>query len=535
LPEKKDRRKAKKNKWCSILTFSDVYMFEVEIYSNCRNHTLPAKPTLNTRSGFFYCNFDQIFFLPYEPISVFDIFKIGVGPSSSHTLGPWRAAQAFIRSLEEQGLLTDLIHLQVLLYGSLAKTGKGHGTDIAIQLGLAGYDPVEIDTSIIPSVIETIRDKKSLEPGLSIPFEPSEDIIFLMNESLPHHPNALSFLADFKGYPSISETYYSIGGGFIEKEAGSLAEKKTVQLPFPIDTAANLLHWCRKTGLSIHEVVLENELAWREDAEIKKQLGRIWKVMRECMYKGCHTEGVLPGGLQVNRRAAALNKKLLKGRTYSDYEGWVRAIKEGGKDFQYILDWVSCFALAVNEENASFGKVVTAPTNGAAGVIPAVLQYFICFTDEFSEEKIQSFLLTASEIGSIFKKGATLSAAMGGCQAEIGVSSAMAAAALTESKGGTQRQALMAAEIAMEHHLGLTCDPIGGLVQVPCIERNTMGAIKAITASQLALQSMPDFAKVSLDAVIRTMWDTALDMNSKYKETSDGGLAVHIPLSLPEC
>ncbi len=473
--------------------------------------------------------------MPYEPISVFDIFKIGVGPSSSHTLGPWRAGQAFIRSLEDKDLLSDLARLQVLLYGSLAKTGKGHGTDIAIQLGLAGYDPVEIDTSLIPSVIENIRVSETLKPGLSIRFNPSDDIVFLTDESLPYHPNALSFLADFHDHDSISETYYSIGGGFIEKEGGSPAGRKMIQLPFPIDTAGNLLHWCMKTGMTIHEVVLENELSWREDSLVKKQLTTIWKVMKDCIYKGCHTEGVLPGGLQVSRRAAALNKKLLKGRTYNDYKDWILAIKAGGKDFQYILDWVSCFALAVNEENASFGKVVTAPTNGAAGVIPAVLQYFICFTDQFTEEKILSFLLTASEIGSIFKKGATLSAAMGGCQAEIGVSSAMAAAALTESMGGTQRQALMAAEIAMEHHLGLTCDPIGGLVQVPCIERNTMGAIKAITASQLALQSMPDFAKVSLDAVIRTMWDTALDMNSKYKETSDGGLAVHIPLSLPEC
>jgi L-serine dehydratase len=473
--------------------------------------------------------------LPYEPISVFDIFKIGVGPSSSHTLGPWRAGQAFIRSLEEKGLIPDLNHLQILLYGSLAKTGKGHGTDIAVQLGLAGYDPVDIDTSIIPAVIEKIREKKSLSPGLPFAFDPTTDIEFLTRESLPYHPNALSFLADFDSHPPIAETYYSIGGGFIEKEAGSVSEKKTIQLPFPIDTAGNLLHWCMKTGLSIHDVVMENEHAWREESEIKKQLGTIWEVMRDCIFRGCHTEGILPGGLQVNRRAAALNKKLLKGRIYSDYPGWVMAIKEGGKDFQYILDWVSCFALAVNEENASFGKVVTAPTNGASGVIPAVLQYFICFTEDFQDEKIISFLLTAAEIGSIFKKGATLSAAMGGCQAEIGVSSAMAAGALTEIMGGTQRQALMAAEIAMEHHLGLTCDPIGGLVQVPCIERNTMGAIKAITASQLALQSMPDFAKVSLDAVIRTMWDTALDMNSKYKETSDGGLAVHIPLSLPEC
>jgi L-serine dehydratase len=483
----------------------------------------------------FYCNLDETSFLPYEPISVFDIFKIGVGPSSSHTLGPWRAGQAFIRSLEQKGLLSELKHLQVLLYGSLAKTGKGHGTDIAIQLGLAGYDPVVIDTSIIPLVIQSIQVKKTLAPAISIAFDPSTDIEFLVKESLPYHPNALSFLADFNSHEPIAETYYSIGGGFIEKENGASSEKIAVQLPFPIDTAGNLLHWCMKTGLSIHDVVMENEQIWREESEIKKQLSNIWQVMRECMYKGCHTEGVLPGGLQVNRRAAALNKKLLKGRTYSDYNGWVEAIKAGGKDFQYILDWVSCFALAVNEENASFGKVVTAPTNGAAGVIPAVLQYFICFTEAFQEENIISFLLTAAEIGSIFKKGATLSAAMGGCQAEIGVSSAMAAGALTEGMGGTQRQALMAAEIAMEHHLGLTCDPIGGLVQVPCIERNTMGAIKAITASQLALQSMPDFAKVSLDAVIRTMWDTALDMNSKYKETSDGGLAIQVPLSLPEC
>ncbi len=475
--------------------------------------------------------------MTYEPISVFDIFKIGVGPSSSHTLGPWRAAQSFIRDLEEKELLANLKQLRILLYGSLAKTGKGHGTDIAVLLGLAGHDPVSIDTSQIPFYIGQIQAQKKLiiSPDLEIPFDPGSEIRFLKKESLPYHPNALSFQAEFHQAAPYHSTYYSIGGGFIEKQGVALAGKNPVQLPFPIDTAENLLHWCRKTGLSIQEVVMENEHVWRDETEVKKQLKTIWQVMKECMFRGCHTEGVLPGGLLVSRRAAALNKKLLKGRRYADYSSWIEAIKAGGKDFQYILDWVSCFALAVNEENASFGRVVTAPTNGAAGVIPAVLQYFICFTEEFQEEKIISFLLTAGEIGSIFKKGATLSAAMGGCQAEIGVSSAMAAAALTETMGGTQRQALMAAEIAMEHHLGLTCDPIGGLVQVPCIERNTMGAIKAITASQLALQSMPDFAKVSLDAVIRTMWDTALDMNSKYKETSDGGLAVHIPLSLPEC
>jgi L-serine dehydratase len=280
---------------------------------------------------------------------------------------------------------------------------------------------------------------------------------------------------------------------------------------------------------------MENENAWRPEKETREYLLDVWQVMKQCVYQGCHAEGMLPGGLNVRRRASDLNKKLLKGKSYHDFDTWVAAIREGGNDFKYILDWVSCFALAVNEVNASFGRVVTAPTNGAAGVVPAVLLYFVIFNGGDPEEKVVRFLLTASEIGSIFKKGATISAAMGGCQAEIGVSSSMAAAALTEAMGGTQRQALMAAEIAMEHHLGMTCDPIGGLVQVPCIERNTMGAIKAITASQLAQQSLPDYAKVSLDGVIKTMWDTALDMNSKYKETADGGLAVNVPLSLPEC
>ena len=307
------------------------------------------------------------------------------------------------------------------------------------------------------------------------------------------------------------------------------------ELPFPIDTAEELLHWCRKTGMSVAEVVMENENSWRSEAKTREGLMKIWQVMKESIYRGCHAEGYLPGGLQVKRRSADLNKKLIQGKSYSGYESWVQAIKDGGSNFNYILDWVSCFALAVNEVNASFGRVVTAPTNGAAGVIPAVLQYYVCFAGGDTDEKVINFLLTASEVGSIFKKGATISAAMGGCRAEIGVSSAMAAAALTECMGGTQRQALMAAEIAMEHHLGLTCDPIKGLVQIPCIERNTMGAIKAITASQLALQSTPDFAKVSLDGVIKTMWQTALDMNHKYKETADGGLAVNIPISLSEC
>jgi L-serine dehydratase len=280
---------------------------------------------------------------------------------------------------------------------------------------------------------------------------------------------------------------------------------------------------------------MENELAWRTEQETRSGVLNIFRVLKECMYRGCHTTGHLPGGLNVARRAASLNKRLIGNAVYTNFDEWLLAIRNTGSGFKNILDWVSCFALAVNEENASFGRVVTAPTNGAAGVIPAVLGYYIIFCDSYDDDKVIQFMLTASEIGSIFKKGATISAAMGGCQAEIGVSSAMAAAALTECLGGSQRQVLMAAEIAMEHHLGMTCDPIGGLVQIPCIERNTMGAIKAITASQLALQTNPDNAKVSLDAVVKTMWQTAQDMNSKYKETADGGLAINIPISLPEC
>src|SRR6266498_1453313 len=384
--------------------------------------------------------------MPHEAISVFDMFKIGVGPSSSHTLGPWRAALRFLQTLQTKYSLNDVKVVQVLLYGSLAKTGKGHGTDVAVILGLSGEDPVTIDVNAITPKMQQITASKKLLLNNKVPidFDPANGVHFLYNETLPFHPNGLTFLADFNNGDSISETFYSVGGGFVVKEGEKSSGKAEVELPFPVNTADELLHWCMKTGMSINEVVMENE-------------------------------------------------------------------------------------------NASFGRVVTAPTNGAAGVIPAILQYYVVFCDGENEEMIITFLLTASEVGSIFKKGATISAAMGGCQAEIGVSSAMAAAALTEVLGATQRQALMAAEIAMEHHLGLTCDPIGGLVQVPCIERNTMGAIKAITASQLALQGAPDYAKVSLDKVIKTMWDTALDMNSKYKETSEAGLAVHIPISLSEC
>ncbi len=476
--------------------------------------------------------------LKKESISVFDIFKIGVGPSSSHTLGPWRAALRFLETIKKQQGISQVKSVKVLLYGSLAKTGKGHGTDVAVILGLCGEDPVTFDVNQITPRIAQISEQRKMNLGheREIAFDPETDVVFLMTEDLPHHPNALTFLCSFKNGEEIAETFYSIGGGFVVKEEEeNTGAANLVELPFPIEDAGELLHWCMKTGLSISEVVMENEYAWRSEEEIKKGVLGIWEVMRDCIYRGCHITGELPGGLQVMRRAAVLNKKLLKGKPYNNFNEWIDAIRSGGQHFQYTLDWVSCFALAVNEENAAFSRVVTAPTNGAAGVVPAVLHYYIAFCDGYNEDKIVQFLLTASEIGSIFKKGATLSAAMGGCQAEIGVSSSMAAAALTEVMGGNVRQCLMAAEIAMEHHLGLTCDPVGGLVQVPCIERNTMGAIKAITAAQLALQSNPDNARVSLDNVVNTMWETALDMNHKYKETAEGGLATNIPISLSEC
>jgi L-serine dehydratase len=475
--------------------------------------------------------------LKRENISVFDIFKIGVGPSSSHTLGPWRAALRFIESVKKHGI-EKVASVRVLLYGSLAKTGKGHGTDVAVILGLCGEDPVTFDVNQIDPRMQQIAEQRKMlfAHEKELHFDPAVDVEFLFTEELPFHPNALTFLCSFSDGNQIAETYYSIGGGFVVKEneenAGGI---NPIELPFPIEKASDLLHWCLKTGLSISEVVMENEHTWRSEEETKKGVLGIWEVMRDCIYRGSHIGGILPGGLNVSRRAYALNKKLLQGKTYDNYNEWLAAIRSGGAHFQYTLDWVSCFALAVNEENASFSRVVTAPTNGAAGVVPAVLQYYIAFCDGFDDDKIVQFLMTASEIGSIFKKGATLSAAMGGCQAEIGVSSSMAAAALTECLGGSVRQCLMAAEIAMEHHLGLTCDPVAGLVQVPCIERNTMGAIKAITAAQLALQSNPDKARVSLDHVVDTMWQTALDMNHKYKETAEGGLALHIPLSLSEC
>lgn len=474
-----------------------------------------------------------------ERISVFDIFKIGVGPSSSHTLGPWRAAERFIAELHQNQQFTQVKNLKVFLYGSLAKTGVGHGTDIAVLMGLLGEDPTTTDTSLIGGKIKNIENTEGvlLDGKRLIPFKRADDIVFLSDATLPFHPNGLTFAVELDGDATFAKTYFSIGGGFVVEETADNAppSKPLIRLPFPIDCAEDLRQHCLSEGMDIVEIVWENELKWRKKDDIIAELLKIWSTMKDCLWRGAHTEGVLPGGLNVARRSAKLNKQLLGDATYNTYDEWLVAMQKSGGHFSQVLNWVSCFALAVNEENAAFGRVVTAPTNGAAGVIPAVLQYYVTFGGGNSRSKIIEFLLVAGELGSIFKKGATISAAMGGCQAEIGVSSAMAAGALTHCTGGSIRQTLMATEIAMEHHLGLTCDPIGGLVQIPCIERNTMGAIKAITASQLALISDPENAKVSLDNVIETMWQTALDMNSKYKETSDGGLAVNVPISLSEC
>ncbi|GAB5520279.1 MAG: L-serine ammonia-lyase [Rhodothermales bacterium] len=473
-----------------------------------------------------------------QALSVFDMLKIGVGPSSSHTLGPWRAVQRWLSELEAEGGLAQVQRVQIDLYGSLALTGRGHCTDQAAVLALMGYDPVTIPVDLIPTLITTLQADKYLALGGAtpvVPFDMATDIVYHMQERLPFHANGMSCTAWIASEPQTS-TYYSIGGGFVVAEGEKVSDAFSVRLPHAAQAPAELRKHCQQHGFCIAEMVWANEQAWRTPKQIRADLHAIWEVMKAGLYKGCHTEGILPGGLNVKRRAAQLNRKLLgdAADTYTDADGWIAAIRRGDFGFKTVLKWVTCFALAVNEENAKLGRVVTAPTNGAAGVIPAVLMYHVCFDDvPVTEDEIHRFLMVAGEVGTFFKKRATISAAMGGCQAEIGVSSAMAAAALAETLGGTVDQALMAAEIAMEHHLGLTCDPIGGLVQVPCIERNSMGAIKAINAAELAIHSDPAAAKVSLDDVIDTMWETAKDMSDKYKETSQGGLAISV--RLPEC
>ncbi|MFT5755115.1 MAG: L-serine dehydratase [Flavobacterium sp.] len=470
-----------------------------------------------------------------ECISVFDMLKIGVGPSSSHTLGPWRAAERFLGELRGENLLDNVNRIKVDLYGSLSLTGKGHATDLAIMLGLSGGDPEYIPVESLDVIITAIKNKKEIFLGneIIIPFDFEKDIVF-NREFLPFHSNGIKFTA-YTSNKEYETTYYSIGGGFVVVEELVNSKKNEVLIrsfPFRTDNAADLLKFCNQENKKVWEIVYENEKSMRSEEEIHNELMRIWDTMLECMYIGCHSEGTLPGGLNVRRRAYDIHKNLIGVLPYKDPHSWMQVIRQTEVKFRQILKWVSCFALSVNEVNAALGRVVTAPTNGSAGVIPAVLMYYLVIENHNAGEKeIKQFLMTAGEIGSIFKKGATISAAMGGCQAEIGVSSAMAAAALCEAMGGTPEQVTVAAEIAMEHHLGLTCDPIGGLVQIPCIERNTMGAIKAINAAELALETDAKNAKVPLDKVVNTMWETAKDMNTKYKETSEGGLAVAVNLS----
>ncbi|KAF2517037.1 L-serine ammonia-lyase [Flavobacterium foetidum] len=471
-----------------------------------------------------------------ECISVFDMLKIGVGPSSSHTLGPWRAAERFLEELRNESILDQINRVKVDLYGSLSLTGKGHATDLAVMLGLSGQDPEYIPVEDIAGIIKKIETKNEIVLGnqFPIPFYFLQDIVF-NKDFLPFHANGLKFTAYKNDDSEYESTFYSIGGGFVVKEERENAIKKTAikcAFPFMINNADDLLKFTIQENKKISEIVYENEKSMRTESEIDSELMRIWNTMLECMYIGCHSEGILPGGLNVRRRAFDMHQNLIGLSNYNDPQSWLEEIRKTEVKFRQILKWVSCFALAVNEVNASLGRVVTAPTNGSSGVIPAVLMYYMVIENHNAGPKeIKQFLMVAGEIGSLFKQGSTISAAMGGCQAEIGVSSSMAAAALCELMGGTPAQVLMAAEIAMEHHLGLTCDPIGGLVQIPCIERNTMGAIKAINAAELALETDSKNAKVPLDKVINTMWETAKDMNSKYKETSEGGLAVAVNMA----
>ena len=465
-----------------------------------------------------------------DPISIFDIFSIGVGPSSSHTLGPWRAALHFLELLEDR----EVEAIQVTLYGSLSKTGRGHATDKAVILGLAGYDPLTVDTKRIDEICDDIYSKKVVDIyGKSVSFDPFKDIIF---ENFEHvkHPNTLKFKALTARGVLGEEDYTSVGGGFIEVGT-KVQDEDQVVLPFPINEAEDLVKYTDDDSLHISDIVAQNELVFRSHEDVELQLDRLIDVMLNSVFEGCRTEGILPGGLNVKRRASSIIRTLTGKDNFQNRKELFDSIRASKQDFIHINKFVSCFALAVNEQNASMNRVVTSPTNGAAGVIPAVLLYFMLFCENNGREDIRRFMYTAGEIGCLFKKRATISAAVGGCQAEIGVSASMAAAALTEVKGGTALQSMMAAEIAMEHHLGLTCDPMGGLVQVPCIERNAMGAIKAITAANLALMSDAKDAIVKLDEVINTMWQTALDMNKKYKETSEAGLALHTPLNVPSC
>jgi L-serine dehydratase len=453
-------------------------------------------------------------------ISVFDIFKIGIGPSSSHTVGPMRAARRFAERLEADGVIPQIETIKVELFGSLGFTGKGHGSDKAIILGLEGEDPATVDVDAVGKRVAAVEQSRRVKllGAHEVGLDPATNIVFHRREKLPLHANGMRFTALGSGGPLLEKIYYSVGGGFVVDHAGAPADGSTpadlVQVPYPFNSGDELLENAAEHGMAISSLMLENEKALLSEGEIRKRVLEIAKTMDECIERGCKREGILPGGLKVKRRAASLFRKL-------------KSDPRGDRDPLVIMDWVNLFALAVNEENAAGGRVVTAPTNGAAGIIPAVLTYYRRFIPGADDEGSLRFLLTAAAIGALYKKNASISGAEVGCQGEVGVACSMAAGALAEVMGGTPAQVENAAEIGMEHNLGLTCDPIGGLVQVPCIERNAMGSVKAINAARLALQG-DGTHKVSLDKVIKTMWRTGADMSSKYKETARGGLAVNI-------
>lgn len=456
-------------------------------------------------------------------ISIFDLFKIGIGPSSSHTVGPMKAANLFIAELRAAGVLAQVTRIEAVLYGSLGATGRGHGSDIAVMLGLMGEIPETTEVKTIGQKIADIYAKHELHVAgqYSIAFDPNRDLLLNGMEALPYHPNALT-LAAWDGETLLHHnTYYSIGGGFVMTEQEARADAPVIDsvakpVPYPFRTAKQLLELCQTHGMSMADIVRANERANLSDTAIHDGLMAIWDVMQGCVNDGCHNDGILPGGLNVQRRAKAIYQQLSAADS-----------RKAFNDALAVMDWVNLYALAVNEENASGGRVVTAPTNGAAGVIPAVMHYYRDFCPNYSVQGIEDFLLTAAAIGIIIKENASISGAEVGCQGEVGSACAMAAAGLTHVLGGTPAQCANAAEIGIEHHLGMTCDPIAGLVQVPCIERNAMAAIKAINASRLALKGNGQHV-VSLDKAIKTMKDTGLDMMAKYKETAMGGLAINV-------
>lgn len=460
-------------------------------------------------------------------VSIFDLYSIGIGPSSSHTVGPMRAARQFVQALLDKGILEKVVHLQIDLYGSLAMTGIGHATDKALLLGLMGNTPEGVDPKAVPGLLSYLArsGQLSLLGKHPIPFVQEDHLIFNKGKRLPYHSNAMRFIvSNAEDEELLSRVYYSVGGGFVvehEKIHEPEGSEDVQPSPFPFDTAEELLVHCTREKKTIAELIMENEKAWRSEDEVKEGILKIWKVMQGSVHRGIHQTGILPGGLGVRRRASEIYQELQK-------KG------DPSKDPAIILDWVSMFALAVNEENAAGGRVVTAPTNGAAGIIPAVVHYYEKFVEGATTEGIIKIFLVAGAVGFLFKKGASISAAEMGCQGEVGVACSMAAAGLTAALGGSNAQVENAAEIGMEHNLGLTCDPIAGLVQIPCIERNTMGAIKAITAARLALHG-DGTHRVSLDQVIKAMRQTGEDMKSTYKETSEAGLAIHVPLNTPEC